>query len=85
MIDVREPIGYLAGLLATISFLPQVAKTMRERSAKDISMGMYVLFCAGATLWLVYGFLSCSRPLVISNLVTLALAGTILALKIRHG
>jgi MtN3 and saliva related transmembrane protein len=83
--DFREVIGYLAGLLAAVAFLPQLLQTLRERSMKDISLGMYLLFCSGVTLWLIYGFLISSWPVVISNSVTLLLSGTILALKIRHG
>ena len=85
LLDLRELIGYAAGLLATVAFLPQVAKTVRDRSVKDISLGMYVLFCAGVTLWLLYGFLISSWPVIISNFVTLILSGTVLVLKIRHG
>ena len=80
-----DAVGYMAGLLATVAFVPQVTKTMRERTAKDISLGMYVLFCVGVTLWLVYGFLIYSWPVIISNLVSLILSATILALKIKHG
>ena len=83
--NLRDLIGYTAGLLATLAFLPQVAKTMRDRSVKDISLGMYVLFCAGVSLWLLYGFLISSWPVIISNFVTLILSGTVLILKIRHG
>ena len=82
---LQEAIGYLAGLLATVAFLPQVAKTVKDKSAKDISLGMYVLFCAGVGLWLVYGVLISSWPIVISNLITLILSGTVLVLKIKHG
>jgi MtN3 and saliva related transmembrane protein len=82
---MRETIGYVAGLLATIAFLPQVAKTVRDRSVKDISLGMYVLFCSGVTLWLLYGFLISSWPIIVSNFVTLVLAGTVLAMKIKLG
>jgi MtN3 and saliva related transmembrane protein len=81
---MREVIGYAAGLLATLAFLPQVAKTVRERSVKDISLGMYILFCSGVSLWLLYGFLISSWPVIISNSVTLILSGTVLVLKIRH-
>ena len=81
---MSEVIGYLAGFMATVAFLPQVAKTVRDRSVKDISLGMYVLFCAGVSLWLIYGFLISSWPVIISNLVTLVLSGTVLVLKIKH-
>ena len=85
MSPVQDVVGYTAGFLATAAFVPQVAKTFRERSARDISLGMYILFCAGVGLWLVYGLLIASWPVIISNLVTLLLSGAVLVLKLRHG
>jgi MtN3 and saliva related transmembrane protein len=85
MSPVHDVVGYAAGFLATAAFVPQVAKTFRERSARDISLGMYVLFCAGVALWLLYGVLIASWPVIISNFVTLMLSGAVLVLKLRHG
>ena len=85
MTHVHDVVGYVAGLLATIAFVPQVVKTFKERSARDISLGMYVLFCAGVGLWLLYGLLIGSWPVVVSNFVTLMLSGIVLAMKLRHG
>jgi MtN3 and saliva related transmembrane protein len=85
MTAFHDVVGYCAGLLATAAFVPQVAKTYRERSARDISLGMYVLFCAGVGLWLVYGLLIASWPVVISNFVTLVLSGAVLIMKLRSG
>ena len=85
MVQLHDLIGYSAGLLATAAFVPQVAKTFKERSTRDISLGMYVLFCAGVGLWLVYGLLIASWPVIVSNFVTLILAGAVLVLKLRHG
>jgi MtN3 and saliva related transmembrane protein len=85
MAHLHDVVGYSAGFLATAAFVPQVAKTFRERSTHDISLGMYVLFCAGVGLWLIYGLLIASWPVVVSNFVTLALAGAVLVLKLRHG
>jgi len=85
MTHVHDVVGYSAGLLATIAFVPQVVKTFKEQSARDISLGMYVLFCAGVSLWLLYGVLIGSWPVVVSNFVTLVLSGTVLAMKLRHG
>ena len=84
-VHLSDVVGYAAGFLATAAFVPQVAKTFKERSARDISLGMYVLFCAGVGLWLVYGLLIASLPVVISNFVTLVLSGAVLVLKLRHG
>src|SRR5262249_10408891 len=85
MSPVHDLVGYAAGFLATAAFVPQVAKTFKARSARDISLGMYVLFCSGVALWLIYGLLISSWPVVLSNLVTLMLAGSVLILKLRHG
>jgi len=85
MTHFHDLVGYSAGLLATAAFVPQVAKTFKARSARDISLGMYVLFCTGIGLWLLYGVLIASWPMVVSNFVTLVLSGAVLFLKLRHG
>ena len=78
-------VGYAAAILATLSFLPQVVKTIRSGQTKDISLTMYLLFCAGVALWLVYGILIHATPVIVANLATLLLSGTILMMKIKNG
>jgi len=78
-------IGFLAGTLTTIAFVPQLLKTWRSRSAEDVSLAMLTIFCAGVALWLVYGFLISAWPVILANMVTLALALAILMLKLRYG
>jgi MtN3 and saliva related transmembrane protein len=80
-----EAIGLMAGLLTTISFVPQARHAWRTRSTKDISLAMYLAFTSGVLLWLIYGFLIGSLSVVLANAVTLVLALFILALKMRHG
>jgi MtN3 and saliva related transmembrane protein len=77
-------IGLVAGLLTTTAFIPQVWKIYRTKSGKDISGRMFSLFSIGIVLWLLYGILLRSVPLILSNAVTLVLSLTILALKIRY-
>jgi len=79
-----EVIGLAAGLLTTTAFIPQVWKIYRTKSGKDISARMFSLFSAGIVLWLVYGILLQSLPLILSNAVTLVLSLTIIALKLRY-
>ena len=79
-----DAIGLAAGLLTTTAFIPQVLKIYRTKSGKDISARMFSLFSAGIVLWLIYGILLQSLPLILSNVVTLALSLTIIALKIRY-
>jgi len=80
-----ELVGYLAAILTTVSFVPQVWQTWRTRDVSGISLGMYVVFAAGVFLWLVYGLLLNAWPIVVANAMTLALAVAILAMKIKWG
>ena len=75
-------IGLVAATLTTSSFIPQVIKSWREKSAKDLSLGMFVIFCSGVFLWLVYGILNQDVPVILSNAITLVLVSI---LKIKHG
>lgn len=81
----NSAIGFIAAILTTISFLPQVVKVWQTRSARDVSLGMYLLFTVGVLLWLIYGLLLQSWPIILSNLITLLLAGLVLAMKLRFG
>ena len=78
-------IGMLAGALTTIAFAPQAIKSWRTRQTKDVSLGMFSIMCLGIALWIVYGALLGDLPIILANSVTLALAASILALKIRYG
>jgi MtN3 and saliva related transmembrane protein len=76
-------LGLAAGSLTTAAFFPQVIKTWKSRSAKDLSLGMFLLFSLGVLLWLVYGFFVGDIPVIAANLLTLLLASTILFFKLR--
>jgi MtN3 and saliva related transmembrane protein len=76
-------LGLAAGLLTTASFLPQVVKTWRTRSAQDLSYAMIVLFLLGIGLWFLYGVLIQSLPIVLANAVTILLLLVLFTMKIR--
>ena len=76
-------IGYTAATATTVSFLPQLIRVVKLRSARDISLGMFLIFSAGTALWLTYGLLSHSWPVAGANGVTLILSLSILILKLR--
>jgi MtN3 and saliva related transmembrane protein len=82
MSDSATLIGMLAGFCTTAAFLPQVIRVWRTRRADDISLGMYLLFVSGTVLWLVYGLLIGSLPVVLYNIITSLLAGAVLLLKL---
>jgi MtN3 and saliva related transmembrane protein len=81
--DSVQVLGLTAGMLTTVSFLPQVVKTYRSRSAKDLSLIMFSVFCTGTVLWLIYGFLQADVPVIAANAVTTVLAASILVMKFR--
>ena len=78
-------IGSLAAALTTLSFIPQVLQVWRTRCTKDISLGMYAIFTAGVGLWMVYGLMIDSLPIIIANGITCLLAGAVLTMKLRYG
>ena len=77
-------IGLLAGTLTTLSFVPQMVRTWRLRRAHDMSALWLASFMGGVTLWLIYGFVLPSLPIIVTNLATLLLMLPILAMKIAY-
>ncbi len=77
-------LGLIAGAYTTIAFLPQVIKTWKSRSAKDLSLSMFTIFSLGVALWLVYGFLVQDIPVIAANMITLMLASTLLVFKLKY-
>jgi MtN3 and saliva related transmembrane protein len=78
-------VGFIAAILTTVAFVPQIVRVWRTRSAEDISLGMYTLFTLGVVLWLVYGILIYSWPIIFANCATLLLAGAVLIMKVKFG
>jgi MtN3 and saliva related transmembrane protein len=78
-------VGAVAGALSTIAFVPQAWKVWRTRHARDLSLPMYVIFTTGVALWFVYGLMIAALPIIACNGLTLVLAGTVLAMKLKFG
>jgi MtN3 and saliva related transmembrane protein len=79
-----EVLGFAAGILTTVAFVPQVWHSWRTRDLSGISLRMYSLFTLGTLLWLIYGIAVGSWPVGVANAVTLLLAGVVLCLKVAH-
>ena len=82
--QTHDLVGYAAATLTTASFVPQALHTFRTKDVRGISLSMYSAFVVGITLWLVYGLLLNSWPIVIANTVTLTLASAILTMKLKY-
>ena len=78
-----DAIGSIAAILTTVSFVPQAWHSFKTRDVSGISLSMYSVFTLGVALWLLYGVLLQSWPLMIANSITLVLAVAILVMKLR--
>ncbi len=79
-----ELLGYIAAICTTAAFVPQVLKTYKTKSAKSLSLGMFLLFTAGIILWLIYGFMINEYPIIAANVITLILAGLLIYFKLTY-
>jgi MtN3 and saliva related transmembrane protein len=82
--DTITLIGSVAAICTTVSFVPQVIKIYRTKETRDLSLLMYAVFSLGVFLWLCYGILINSLPIMIANLVTLTFSLFILIMKVKY-
>ena len=82
--DFVIALGLLGAVLTTISLLPQLIKTFKTRSTKDISTSMLALLGAAFFVWLIYGVLIKDIPLIIANSFALTQDLIILSFKIIY-
>lgn len=80
-----EIIGTIGATLTTFSFVPQVMQIWRSKSARDISLPMYSCFTIGLVCWLAYGVMIASAIIVVTNIITLLLASSVIIMKLRWG
>lgn len=78
--DFVTAIGGLAGLASVVSFTPQAWKIIRSRETKGLSAGMYAVTVTGFTLWVTYGVLLMNWPVILTNVICLALSAFILTM-----
>ncbi len=78
-------LGFVAGFCTTLAFLPQVIRTYRTKSTKDLSSSMFLIFTFGILLWIGYGISIGALPIIMSNTATLLLVFIILIFKLKYG
>jgi MtN3 and saliva related transmembrane protein len=83
--ELVDLVGYMAATLTTAAFLPQVLKVWKSKSTKDLALSTLLSFILGVGMWLVYGLLLKSTPVIIANAVTLVLNLVILRFKLKYG
>jgi len=77
-----EIFGYIAAILTTAAFLPQLIKTLKTKKAEDVSLITLIMFIIGVLCWIIYGYKISSIPILLANLITLILNLLILISKI---
>jgi len=82
--DTIVIVGYVAGALTTLSFVPQVVKAWKMRETRDLSLAMLVLFAVGVILWTLYGIWVGSLPIITANIITFTLILVLLGLKLWY-
>lgn len=87
MLDIEAItwVGLVAAAFTTFGFLPQVIKSWKTKSTRDISLNMYLIIMAGVILWLVYAHAIRDLPLLFANTFALVLVGSILLMKLKYG
>ena len=81
--QLTDVLGYTAAALTTVSFVPQVWRTLRTRDVSGISLKMYSLFTLGIAVWLAYGIALKQTPMLVANSISLVLACAVLVMRIR--
>ncbi|HEY4930782.1 MAG TPA: SemiSWEET transporter [Terriglobales bacterium] len=77
-------VGFGAGTLCTLAYLPQALHSFRTKSVRDLSLSMLLSLNVGLVLWVAYGFLIHSLPLILPNAITFFLAFPLLLMKLRY-
>ncbi len=78
-------VSAIAATLTTVAFVPQAIHIIRYKETRAISLQMYVIFATGVSFWLLFGLMIWNWPMMIANTITLALALTIISMKLRYG
>tara|TARA_Y100000589_G_C27149377_1_gene628248 strand:+ start:855 stop:1121 length:267 start_codon:yes stop_codon:yes gene_type:complete len=79
-----EFFGYIAAVLTTIAFIPQLVKTIKSKKADDVSLTTLIMFLTGVGSWIIYGIKINSKPILIANIITFLLNLLILIFKINY-
>ena len=71
--DIINLVGAAGGIVSSVTFLPQVIKIWKTKSAKDLSMGTLLFLILNVSLWLLYGILTNLYPIIITNGIVLSM------------
>lgn len=85
LMDWIEIAGHTGALLSSITFVPQVYKVWKSKSAKDLSVWMILIVTTSTIVWLVYAFALNLLPVILANGFIMCLSFLLLFFKVKYG
>lgn len=79
-----EILGYTAGAITAFTFLPQVIKTWKEKSAKNVALAMFIIAFINEAMWIAYGILEKNWVIISTNVVMIIMCSIMIALKLKY-
>jgi MtN3 and saliva related transmembrane protein len=83
--DLIQVIGIVAGILTSVSLVPQLIKIIRKKKANDVALFMPIILLCGQILWIVYGVMKKDIPIIATNVFSVLVNITVLILRIIYG
>jgi MtN3 and saliva related transmembrane protein len=83
-ISAEQILGFAAGVLTSVSALPQLVKIIKEKQAKDVSLKTLFILLSGISLWIVYGIFKKDVPIIVTNSLSLILNTGVMILRIKY-
>jgi MtN3 and saliva related transmembrane protein len=83
MSNLSTIVGFIAGVVTTAANLPQVWKTYRSKSGEGLSFRMLLALAIGLALWITYGIMIKSLPLIAANVIVFLLIVSLIAMKLK--
>lgn len=82
--EYQQIIGLVAGIFTSVSLLPQLIKTIKEKEAKSLSIGMMIVLITGNSIWIYYGIMKNDFPIIATNIFSDIVNVTLLFFCIKY-
>ncbi len=83
--NTADIVGFVAAVISSLAMSPQVIKIYKTKKTHDLSLGAFSVLGTGLFLWLVYGFMISSMPIIVGNAIGFTFTLYIITMKIRQG
>lgn len=77
-------VGYLAGTMGTICWIPQAWRAWSTRDTSGLSLAANLMFLLTVSLWLIYGLMVGDMPLILANFCALLIVISIVLAKLKY-